>query len=102
VAQWLYERLDDVTTFNSSSKDRRGKTLSGYESFGPYEDMPALMNSGGIVDIHHEANISGVVYTPDFVEVEQRKTTRISISTGRFLRGTDFPWNLMTVVGKLP
>ena len=64
---------NDVTTFNSGSKNPRGKTLSGYESFGPYEDMPALMYSGGIVDIHHEANISGVVYTPDFVEVEQKK-----------------------------
>lgn len=64
---------NDVATFNSGSKDPRGKTLSGYESFGPYEDMPALMYSGGIVDIHHEANISGVVYTPDFVEIEQKK-----------------------------
>ena len=92
-----------MTTFNSGSKDPRGKTLSGYESFGPYEDMPALMYSGGIVDIHHEANISGVVYTPDFVEVEQKKkTTRFSISTGRFLQGTGFTWNLITVVEELP
>ncbi len=64
---------NDVGTYASGSKDPRGKTLSGYESFGPYEDMPALMYSGGIVDIHHEANISGVVYTPDFVEIEQKK-----------------------------
>jgi hypothetical protein len=63
----------DVTAYASGSKDPRGKTLTGYESFGPYEDMPALMYSGGIVDIHHEANVSGVVYTPDFVEIEQKK-----------------------------
>ncbi len=25
------------------------------------------------MDIHHEANVSGVVYTPDFVEIEQKK-----------------------------
>ena len=25
------------------------------------------------MDIHHEANISGVVYSPDFVEIEQKK-----------------------------
>ena len=34
--------------------------------------MPALMYSGGIVDIHHAANISGVVYTPNFIEIEQK------------------------------
>ena len=64
---------NDVATIDNGSKDPRGVTLSGYESFGKYEDMPALMYSGGIVDIHHEANISGVVYTPDFVEIEQKK-----------------------------
>ncbi len=25
------------------------------------------------MDIHHEANISGVVYSPDLVEIEQKK-----------------------------
>ncbi len=63
----------DVAAYDSGSKDPRGKTLTGYESFGAHEDMPALMYSGGIVDIHHEANVSGVVYTPDFVEIEQKK-----------------------------
>ncbi len=63
----------DVTA-NHSSFDPRGKTLSGgHASFGQNEDMPAIMYSGGIVDIHHEANISGVVYSPDFVEIEQKK-----------------------------
>ncbi|MCZ6450360.1 MAG: hypothetical protein O6918_05780, partial [Deltaproteobacteria bacterium] len=64
---------NSVVTFDSGSKDPRGVALSGHTSFGQYEDMPALMYSGGIVDIHHEANISGVVYSPDFVEIEQKK-----------------------------
>jgi len=62
-----------VATFDSGSKDPRGVALSGHTSFGLNEDMPALMYSGGILDIHHEANISGVVYSPDFVEIEQKK-----------------------------
>ena len=54
-------------------KNPRGVALSGgHQPFGPYEDMPALMYSGGIVDIHHAANISGVVYTPNFIEIEQK------------------------------
>ena len=64
---------NSVSTFDSGSKDPRGVALSGHTSFGQYEDMPALMYSGGIVDVHHEANISGVVYSPDFVEIEQKK-----------------------------
>jgi hypothetical protein len=64
---------NNVTTFDSGSKDPRGVALSGHTSFGQNEDMPALMYSGGILDIHHEANISGVVYSPDFVEIEQKK-----------------------------
>ncbi len=62
-----------VATFDSGSKDPRGVALSGHTSFAQNEDMPALMYSGGILDIHHEANISGVVYSPDFVEIEQKK-----------------------------
>ena len=36
-----------------ASLDPRGKTLSGgFSSFGQNEDLPALMYSGGIADIH--------------------------------------------------
>tara|TARA_B100000315_G_scaffold105559_1_gene96792 strand:+ start:4335 stop:6293 length:1959 start_codon:yes stop_codon:yes gene_type:complete len=35
------------------------------------EDLAALMYTDGLVDFHHGVNISGVVYTPHFAEIEQ-------------------------------
>ncbi len=61
------------TEVAGTSFNPRNVALSGHTSFAQNEDMPALMYSGGILDIHHEANISGVVYSPDFVEIEQKK-----------------------------
>ena len=40
------------------------------QNFG---DIPSEMYSGGLVDMHHAVNISGVVYTPDMLEFEQKK-----------------------------
>lgn len=60
----------------TGAKDPRGKDLSAYGSYASFrqnEDMPALMYTGGTVDIHNTANISGVVYTPGFVEIEQKQ-----------------------------
>ncbi|MBI3815662.1 MAG: hypothetical protein HY279_14490 [Nitrospinae bacterium] len=64
---------DEVKTYNSGAKDPRGRSIGAYTPFGQNEDLPALMYTGGIVDIHHAANISGVVYTPNFVEIEQKQ-----------------------------
>ncbi|MDX8395477.1 MAG: hypothetical protein R8K22_03585, partial [Mariprofundaceae bacterium] len=38
-----------------------------------FADMPAQMYAGGLVDMHQEVNISGVVYTPGQLELEQKK-----------------------------
>jgi len=37
-----------------------------------FKDIPAEMYAGGLVDMHHAVNISGVVYTPDMLELEQK------------------------------
>ncbi len=80
---------NSVASYSSGAKDPRGKSLSGgHESFGANEDMPAMIYSGGIVDIHHDANISGVVYTPDFVEIEQKKRdNEVQYITGAVIGG---------------
>jgi len=41
-----------------------------YDNFTTTSDLPALMFNTGIVDIHDEANICGVVYGPSFIEIE--------------------------------
>jgi hypothetical protein len=37
-----------------------------------FKDIPAEMYAGGLVDMHHAVNTSGVVYTPDMLELEQK------------------------------
>jgi len=43
-----------------------------FPNFSPSEDLPAMMYSIGILDIHGPANISGVCYTPSFMEIENK------------------------------
>ena len=37
-----------------------------------FADIASEMYAGGLVDMHHAVNISGVVYTPDMLELEQK------------------------------
>ncbi len=39
--------------------------------FGAYEDFPAVMYTGGTYDIHNQMNISGLMYTPNKVEIHK-------------------------------
>ncbi len=78
----------EVVSYSGGVKDPKGKAITGYEPFGQTEDMPAMMYSGGIVDVHHDANISGVVYTPDFIEIEQKeKNNEVQYVNGAVIAG---------------
>ncbi|MEW6323953.1 MAG: pilus assembly PilX N-terminal domain-containing protein [Nitrospirota bacterium] len=71
--------------------------LSGYadcgggtvqcQNFGENADLPALMYNTGIIDIHDEANISGVLYTPSFVEIEQKADGNTQYINGSIIAG---------------
>jgi hypothetical protein len=37
-----------------------------------FEDVPVYMYTGGLVDMHHHVNISGLVYVPQAMELEQK------------------------------
>ena len=43
-----------------------------FENFTAQDDLPAVMYSIGTVDMHGPVNISGVVYTPSYMEIENR------------------------------
>lgn len=45
---------------------------AGFANFGADDDLPALMFNTGIVDQHGYTNISGVVYGPSFIELENK------------------------------
>ncbi|MEY2430183.1 MAG: hypothetical protein QOJ40_3068, partial [Verrucomicrobiota bacterium] len=42
----------------------------GFANFTANDDLPGLMYSIGIVDIHGPANVCGVCYTPSYMEIE--------------------------------
>ena len=64
-----------------------GKALTGFASFSNTEDYLALMYNGGIVDIHGAANISGAVYTPHFIEIEQKQLGQVQYIHGALISG---------------
>ena len=52
-----------------------------------FEDIPVYMYTGGLIDMHHHVNVSGLVYVPQGVELEQKKpTSRQYIMGGLIVR----------------
>jgi len=47
-------------------------TDEGFDNFTRFDDLPAVMFNNGIVDLHGELNICGVVYGPAFIEIENK------------------------------
>ena len=43
-----------------------------------FEDIPAYMYTGGLVDLHYHTNISGLIYVPQAIEIEQKGFTTTS------------------------
>ncbi len=59
----------------------------GFANFTADDDLPALMYNIGILDIHGNANISGVVYSPSFMEIENKKDGQIQYFKGALIGG---------------
>ena len=54
-----------------------------------FEDIPVYMYTGGLVDMHHHVNVSGLVYIPQGVELEQKEaSSRQYIMGGLIVRDT--------------
>ena len=53
----------------------------------PEEDLPALLYSIGILDMHGNANVCGVMYTPSFCEIENKKSDQIQYFKGSIITG---------------
>lgn len=52
----------------------------GFTNFSSSEDLPALLYSIGTIDMHGPVDISGVVYTPSYMEVEDKASEGFAIS----------------------
>jgi len=50
-----------------------------------FEDIPALLYTGGLVDMHHHVNVSGLVYVPQSIELEQKTSDGIQYVAGAIM-----------------
>lgn len=58
-----------------------------YQNFGAFDDLPALVYTIGVVDMHGDVNISGVVYTPSYIELENKANDQIQYINGQVIMG---------------
>ena len=75
--------------YNDPAKDPANVdiTSKGFVNFLPTEDRPALMYNNGVLDIHGNANICGVVYSPCFMEIENKQAGQIQYFRGSLIGG---------------
>jgi hypothetical protein len=59
----------------------------GFYNVSAAEDLPALMYNIGEVDIHGNVNISGVCYTPSYMEIENKKAGQTQYFKGSLIMG---------------
>jgi hypothetical protein len=59
----------------------------GYQNVLPGDDLPALLYSIGVVDIHGPVDISGVVYTPSYMEIENSQKSQTQYFKGSVIMG---------------
>jgi hypothetical protein len=62
-------------------------TSRGFANFLPGDDLPALMYSIGEVDIHGNANVCGVSYTPSYMEIENKSSGNTQYFKGMLIMG---------------
>lgn len=64
-------------------------TSKGFTNFTADDDLPAVMYSIGTVDMHGPVNISGVVYTPSYSEIENRPNEGFQVANQlQYFKGT--------------
>lgn len=62
-------------------------TSKGFANFSAIDDLPALMYNVGILDIHGPANICGSLYTPSFIEIENKQDGQMQYIKGSIIAG---------------
>jgi hypothetical protein len=62
-------------------------TSKGYTNFMAGDDLPAMVYSIGVVDLHGGLNISGVMYTPSYMEIENKQSGQIQYMKGSLIMG---------------
>jgi hypothetical protein len=74
----------------------------GYQNFTPIDDLPALVSTIGVVDLHGPLNVSGNVYTPSYAEIENKApngTDQTQYIKGSVITGNGFYFENTSVGG---
>lgn len=72
---------------NSKNPKRIDIRARGFANVKADEDLPAAMYSIGIFDMHGNVNVSGVLYTPSFFEIENKQAGQIQYFKGTLISG---------------
>jgi hypothetical protein len=59
----------------------------GYTNFMAGDDLPALVYSIGVVDLHGPLDISGAMYTPSYMEIENKQNDQMQYIKGCVIMG---------------
>lgn len=62
-------------------------TPYGYQNFTTNDDLPALVYSIGVVDLHGPLDICGAMYTPSYMEIENKQPNQIQYIKGCVIMG---------------
>jgi len=62
-------------------------TSYGYVNFSVTDDLPAVMYRTAIADFHGNVNVSGVVYSPVFGEIENKVDGQVQYISGSVIGG---------------
>jgi hypothetical protein len=62
-------------------------TSKGFANFAPGDDLPALIYTIGVLDLHGNANVSGVMYTPSYMEIENKQSGQLQYMKGALIMG---------------
>jgi len=75
--------------YNDNRKNPTNINISGkgYQNFNSDDDLPAIIYTIGVLDMHGDANISGVMYTPSYMEIENKSGSQTQYIKGALIMG---------------
>jgi len=94
--------------FSNPAKDpyKADITAKGYQNFQVGEDLPAYMYNIGWMDLHANVNICGAVYSPCYVEIENKQAGQTQYIKGAIITGggayIDNTLNAQTIISYDP
>jgi hypothetical protein len=75
------------TNININASTNLAINAKGYANFTAADDLPAEIYTIGVLDMHGNANICGVLYTPSYMEIENKVSGNTQYIRGSLIMG---------------